>query len=599
MRLPTALKQIPIVWALAAIMPAQTLLNLQRQAKEVDFSQASYTRPFRTGPQLPATCSVGEMYFRTDAPAGQNLFGCAATNIWVLEAGGGGSSDFEAQRTSPSSLTVGGTCSSSAPCRARFGNIVIQRVTGATATITAGSGSGVARVFLSESGDIVLQHPSSAGLTVSASGMVAQQVASPTFPNSAIPIAEVPITAGQWGAVSDRRAFLSTSPNGLPSGCTEEGQGAFACSGRIAASVFESPGPWELSGETSAEPAATPAAEMFEARVDRTNKNLVVLNDAGNASVTVYPVAPQGSEVLTGLGADGAFIRRQLSYNDIGGTPPGGGGGGGFERYRLIFDGSSSTLANGQTISWTDSGTQWTATWTVPAGVRWVRVEAWGAGAGGGGGSSAFGGVGGGGGGYLDKLCPVTPESTVTIKVGKGSAGSTGYVSQGNGGTSEFGACVIVLGGRGDNSTSGMRGGYPQGWPELSTHMPAGYQASNVFAVAFNSTTVPRIPVVPWLGGGSSSQTTDGNPGGVGGPSLYGGGSGGGGGFNNPTGGVGGASAYGGSGGNGGGYTSGGGHVPCTAGSIPGGGGGGGGVGTSSPASMGCAGARGEVRVYY
>lgn len=61
-----------------------------QEAKGVDFSAASSTRPLKTGTSLPATCSAGEMFFKTDAPAGSNLYGCAATNSWSLQAGSAG-----------------------------------------------------------------------------------------------------------------------------------------------------------------------------------------------------------------------------------------------------------------------------------------------------------------------------------------------------------------------------------------------------------------------------------------------------------------------------------------------------------------------------
>lgn len=39
---------------------------------------------------LPGTCSVGQIYFDTNATAGSNVFGCTAVNTWTLQGGGGG-----------------------------------------------------------------------------------------------------------------------------------------------------------------------------------------------------------------------------------------------------------------------------------------------------------------------------------------------------------------------------------------------------------------------------------------------------------------------------------------------------------------------------
>lgn len=45
------------------------------------------------GTTLPARCSVGSFFYKTDAPAGQNIYGCTSTDVWTLQAGGGGLAD--------------------------------------------------------------------------------------------------------------------------------------------------------------------------------------------------------------------------------------------------------------------------------------------------------------------------------------------------------------------------------------------------------------------------------------------------------------------------------------------------------------------------
>lgn len=42
------------------------------------------------GTTLPGTCTAGQVFFDTDAPSGQNLYGCTATNIWTLLGDGTG-----------------------------------------------------------------------------------------------------------------------------------------------------------------------------------------------------------------------------------------------------------------------------------------------------------------------------------------------------------------------------------------------------------------------------------------------------------------------------------------------------------------------------
>ena len=42
----------------------------------------------KTGTSDPATCTVGDVLFRTDLTAGQNIKGCTATNTWTAQGGG-------------------------------------------------------------------------------------------------------------------------------------------------------------------------------------------------------------------------------------------------------------------------------------------------------------------------------------------------------------------------------------------------------------------------------------------------------------------------------------------------------------------------------
>lgn len=85
------------VLAAHSVLP-QTLIDLRTQGKSVDFSGATSTKPFQTGAALPATCSVGAIFFNTAAPAGQNLYGCTAPNTWS-ELGGDAGSEYEVPLT--------------------------------------------------------------------------------------------------------------------------------------------------------------------------------------------------------------------------------------------------------------------------------------------------------------------------------------------------------------------------------------------------------------------------------------------------------------------------------------------------------------------
>jgi hypothetical protein len=78
---------VVMVFAAVAIAAAQpTKIDLRTQGKSFDFSSATSTKPSKAGTAFPAVCSIGETFFKTDAAAGANLYGCTATNIWTVQS---------------------------------------------------------------------------------------------------------------------------------------------------------------------------------------------------------------------------------------------------------------------------------------------------------------------------------------------------------------------------------------------------------------------------------------------------------------------------------------------------------------------------------
>jgi len=75
----------------ACIIAAQTgtKIDLQNQARGVDFSAAPYTKPAKTGTALAPTCLTGEAYILTTAAPGANLYICTGTNTWSLQGAAG------------------------------------------------------------------------------------------------------------------------------------------------------------------------------------------------------------------------------------------------------------------------------------------------------------------------------------------------------------------------------------------------------------------------------------------------------------------------------------------------------------------------------
>jgi hypothetical protein len=105
-----ALRSALLAAAAMGIAYGQTLINLGSQGRNIDFTGASFTRPVKTGTSLPATCSSGDLFFNTSAPAGQNLYGCPAPNTWAPLGSAPGLADPGAngivQRTAANTTTV-------------------------------------------------------------------------------------------------------------------------------------------------------------------------------------------------------------------------------------------------------------------------------------------------------------------------------------------------------------------------------------------------------------------------------------------------------------------------------------------------------------
>ncbi len=77
----------------------------------------------------PGTCTVGQIHFDTDATAGQNMYGCTATNTWTLlgDGGGGGSIGGSTGATDNAILRadgVGGATVQSSGCTISDANLL-------------------------------------------------------------------------------------------------------------------------------------------------------------------------------------------------------------------------------------------------------------------------------------------------------------------------------------------------------------------------------------------------------------------------------------------------------------------------------------------
>lgn len=208
------LRMLPagVIAGTAVLYGQLTQLDLRLQSRDVDFSAASSTKPFKSGSGLPASCGQGEMYYRLDATAGMNVYGCTTANSWTLEQGPPAASmasqlgDFAVSATNTTTLSIGAGCSTTTPCTVRFGGLVYSFNRAATATISGGSG--LALIYISSAGVLTVGH----NLTVSCNSTCSAQSGVTAFPSDSIPLFTWSATNGTWDAngATDQRAFLSS-----------------------------------------------------------------------------------------------------------------------------------------------------------------------------------------------------------------------------------------------------------------------------------------------------------------------------------------------------------------------------------------------------
>jgi hypothetical protein len=97
------MKPIAVLLGAATVLLAVTvngdleILGALR-ARIVDFTNAASTAPMKVGTSLPASCSVGQAFFKSDAAAGQNIYLCTSADAWSQVQGGasgGGGFDWK------------------------------------------------------------------------------------------------------------------------------------------------------------------------------------------------------------------------------------------------------------------------------------------------------------------------------------------------------------------------------------------------------------------------------------------------------------------------------------------------------------------------
>jgi len=68
--------------------------------------QRARTRSVTSGTRLPFTCSVGDIFHKTDAPAGWDTFGCRARNVWTIVRSQASGEDRSTSHPIPNATTA-------------------------------------------------------------------------------------------------------------------------------------------------------------------------------------------------------------------------------------------------------------------------------------------------------------------------------------------------------------------------------------------------------------------------------------------------------------------------------------------------------------
>ena len=202
-----------LICALALGLPglpleAQTKISAKTQARIFDLSGQDAVRPYPVSTFLPSTCAVGEIRFKTDVPAGQNLYTCVTANTWIVQ---GTTSVFDpgfrVARTSATVLSLGSDCVASIPCRVRVGAIVYT--ISAPATLTVSSGSGSVFIYVNSTGGLSAAATPTATVALSCAGCTVEPVTT-TFPVDSIPVWSWTASSNQWDpSGSDARAVIA------------------------------------------------------------------------------------------------------------------------------------------------------------------------------------------------------------------------------------------------------------------------------------------------------------------------------------------------------------------------------------------------------
>ena len=191
----------------AGPLAAQTQVDLKTQTKNVDFSGAPTTKPVKAGTALPATCTAGEFFFKTNAAPGGNLYLCTALNTWTQSGlpSASQATDFLVTAVG-ASATIQCTV-----CRYGIGEKTFVVSSSMSASALTGSGADATVFFyLNPTGMPQFGYDGTVVTGATLTGLGGQTPIT-SFPGDSIPLATCAVAANQFTACTDFRAVYRRS----------------------------------------------------------------------------------------------------------------------------------------------------------------------------------------------------------------------------------------------------------------------------------------------------------------------------------------------------------------------------------------------------
>ncbi|MEO8127518.1 MAG: hypothetical protein ABI822_10540 [Bryobacteraceae bacterium] len=189
------------------LLPAQTKVDLKNQTKNVDFSAATTTKPVKAGTALPSACTSGEVFFKSNAVPGGNLYLCTAVNTWTPSGVSSGSqtTDFLVSAQGASAVIQCTVCQYGIGAK----TFVVSSTMNAS-NPTGTGGSATVFFYLNATGTPQFGYDGTIVTGATLTGLGGQPFTT-SFPGDSIPLATCTVSGNQFTACTDFRALFRRS----------------------------------------------------------------------------------------------------------------------------------------------------------------------------------------------------------------------------------------------------------------------------------------------------------------------------------------------------------------------------------------------------